>query len=233
MSQFFKKSFYFDETRERAIDIEWNRGFKEVYISDNGKEIHKIERPSEVLKGISIKGEKGENLYLRLFKNPVRWEVMSGNLYLVNSFQSATDGIKGASTIFYIIFSLTILYISLMLAFLFEYIGSDVFSADVLLNEVFLVYYLVLALIFASAYLLRKGKLIWYYIGLGFYSLDTIGVFVLDTDWSGVQGFFMVLGLALRGTLIVILLRNLKHIRTMQKHLRAKKKNVDAEILDV
>lgn len=224
MSQFYKRSFYFDETRERTISIEYNKGCREVYISEDGEEIASFNSLKQLIKGAEIKTLKGENLYIKVYVGPFRWEVMIGNRYLINSYNNSSNSLKPISNLFYFLSGgLSFLLLMSGLANGFDRILW--FDLIMLINYAHIIFYLICGLI------LRKGKLWAYYAGTIIYFLNTafilLGAF-LNGSIGGAVFIFIV-----RGIFLYFLLKAYKHVNTLRKHQKDIAKKSDSELLDV
>lgn len=233
MDQFYKKSFYFDETRERAISIEWNRGFKEVYLSDGGEEFHQVKTSKKLLDGITVETPKGENLYIRLHKNPARWEVLLGNRYLINSYNFAKDSLKSTSNLFYVIFGFSLAFIVLQILMAYEMFGSSIFAPDIIFGPKLLVTYLFIIAFFLSAFFLRKGKTLWYFVGAGLYIIDTLILLASFASDDGRSGIAINIGFIIRIVIMYYIIKAFKHVVNLRKHQKEIAKKTDAELLDI
>ncbi|MCB0476695.1 MAG: hypothetical protein KDC84_00930 [Crocinitomicaceae bacterium] len=223
MEQFFKKSFYFDSSRERNISVEWSRGCKEVFISENGQELAKFNGSKELIQGVTLQTTKGENLYVKAFVRPFRWEVKLGDRYLINSYNHSQDSLKSTSNIFYFI-AIALILILLLIATIRGFESVMWFHWVMLLN------YLHIAVYFACGYFLRKGILWTYYVGTALYIANSVW-FLYSMVESGNPGSGIFLSL-IRGIFIYYLVKAFKHVNTLRKHQQDAQVKTSIDLLD-
>ncbi|MEZ4801113.1 MAG: hypothetical protein R2809_15340, partial [Flavobacteriales bacterium] len=167
------QSFYYDEQHSRTIKLEWTKDCGQVTIYDNDQILHQHSDVGQLKKGIVIRTQKGENLYIRLFMEPVRWQVSFGDRMLINSYNRSEEVVKGTSQIFYYVFLASVIY--LMLLFLPQY-KAGMIGLDILLTPTMLIYIGLIVVFYLCGMLVRRGKLTWYYIGTSLYLIDTVYV---------------------------------------------------------
>ncbi|MEZ4936998.1 MAG: hypothetical protein R2799_05340 [Crocinitomicaceae bacterium] len=112
-------------------------------------------------------------MYIRLFMEPVRWQVSFGDRMLINSYNRSEEIVKGTSQIFYYVFLASVMY--LMLLFLPQY-KAGMIGLDILLTPSMLIYIGLIIVFYLCGMLVRRGKLTWYYIGTSLYLIDTVYV---------------------------------------------------------
>lgn len=232
------QAFYLDEEHSRTIRLEWTADFSQVDIYDDDQILHQHQNVQQLEKGIMIRTRKGENLYIRLYKDIEKWEVLFGNRYLINSYNRSLEVLSNASQIFYYIFFASVGYLIVLL--LPMYRTGQLTTSD-LINPTMLLYYGALVIFFLSAHFVKKGKLLWYYLGTGIYMLDTILViltifFIKQIPFEFLTGTsigFVLLGiLAIRMIFALQLLRSFKHVVAIQKHKAEADKEKREDLLD-
>ena len=231
--------FYFDEQRSRTIKLEWTKDLGRLNIYDNDELLHQHTNENQLRKGIVLKTLKGENLRIRLFTNPTRWEVAFGDRFLINSYHRAEEVVKGTSQIFYYVFLATLTFV--MVQFLPQY-RAGLIGWDALLEPGLLISLVLVFIFYVAGVMVKRGKLLWYYVGTSLYLIDTVYVFVYtfvvaDLPISALLktniGMILFALLLIRIVFAYYLINAFKHAVEFQKHKQEWAKKKDSEILDV
>lgn len=232
------QSFYLDEQHSRTIRLEWTEGCSRVDIYDNDQFLHQHTNPEQLRKGILIRTQKGEDLKIRLFENPVRWQVAFGEQFLMNSYNRSEEVVKGTAQIFYYVFLASVMY--LMVLFLPQF-QAGLVGWEFLLQPTMLMYLGLIVIFYLCGLFVRRGLISWYYIGTSLYILDTIYVIVNSFVISKV-GFSALLqtniGLVLVALLLIrivfayYLLNAFQHALAYYKHRKAWEKKNRGDLLD-
>jgi hypothetical protein len=233
------KSFYLDEQHSREIKIQWKEDLSVVDIFDGDELIHQHEDIKQIKKGIVLPTPKGENLYLRLFENPVRWEVLFGEQYLINSYKPSLEALKGTSQIFYYVFLASLMYLLVLVVPSYKLGQLD---QALLLQPEMIIYYLLIILFYLCSILVKRGMIAWYFLGTSIYILDTIAVFlntfiISDLPFEMLlksnMGYVIVALYIIRIVFVYYLIAAFKHVVAYRKNLSAERKNRNDEILDI
>lgn len=232
-------SYYLDELHSREIQLRWSDGFECVDILDNGELIHQHSHPKQLEKGIVLPTSKGENLYIRLFTEPTRWEVLFGNRFLINSYNHSLETLKATGSIFYYIFLASLMFLMVSLLPLYKVGGL---SSKDFLKPTMLIYIGLLVLFYLCGIFVKRGKIIWYFIGTPLYIIDTtyvaIDTFLLsETPFSALlnsnMGFLILVIFLIRLVFVFYLLKAFKHVVAVSKHEKEVKTKENDNLLDV
>jgi hypothetical protein len=177
MNKKFFKTYYGIPDKQNRIDVGFERGYRNIVVRFNGKEVASFATAAEILKTREITTPDNRLIHLKFLKESTDFEVFLDGIQIDNSETSPKKVIGHLKTPIYI--SMTWYIIVLLFSFyygihLYKYIARDV---TILFTDISIIYlitstYLVVIAMLVSLVWLNKGSSLLYLVAFGIVAGD-------------------------------------------------------------
>lgn len=233
-TKIYKQRFHINEEQTDSIEIYWKSGLKQFEIKHNNHLIKEFNSSEQILKGFEVFVPNLGNLKVKMHVEPFGFEVKIGNLFLTNSRIPAEAKLKPVANIFYFVGFMNLIPLLIFLIYIVYELNfslSSRMSCGLLINLI--IWLLVASVYITSGYLLKRGYLWSYFMGLIVFSLITLFysvTFIFETN------FFIFFLLVLRIFFLVVIITHIKSMMELNRHQKTRsamqQKRTNKELLD-